>query len=127
VASTVTSGIEVPAGLSVQQLVLSAYSSSLDATGTGKTPAQTALAALQTQTARGAVVLLEEHVDGWRQLWENRIEVEGDVYLASAVNASLYFILSSIREDWPHGLSPGGLASGGYHGHTCVSPCLQPF
>eukprot|EP00943_MAST-04B_sp_MAST-4B-sp1_P003954 g3954.t1 len=38
--------------------------------------------------------------------------------LAQVINASLYYILSSAREDYPWGLSPGGLASQGYNGHT---------
>jgi hypothetical protein len=46
------------------------------------------------------------------------LEVEGDLWLAQALNASLYFIRSSIRADWAHGLSPGGLASTDYGGHT---------
>jgi len=46
------------------------------------------------------------------------LEVTGNLHLAQAANASLYFIRSSIRPDWPYGLSPGGLASNSYHGHT---------
>ena len=38
--------------------------------------------------------------------------------LSRAVNSSLYYILSAIRQDWPWGLSPGGLASNGYNGHS---------
>lgn len=38
--------------------------------------------------------------------------------LQKSLNASLYAIRSSIRADWPYGLSPGGLASNGYSGHT---------
>jgi hypothetical protein len=30
------------------------------------------------------------------------------------VNSSLYYILSSVREDWPWSLSPGSLSSNGY-------------
>ncbi len=30
----------------------------------------------------------------------------------------MYYIISSIRPDWPWSLSPGGLASNGYNGHT---------
>ena len=49
---------------------------------------------------------------------QGHIEVVGNLDLAQAVNASLYFIRSSIRPDWPLGLSPGGLASNSYNGHT---------
>eukprot|EP01065_Artemidia_motanka_P002399 TRINITY_DN11142_c0_g1_i1.p1 TRINITY_DN11142_c0_g1~~TRINITY_DN11142_c0_g1_i1.p1 ORF type:complete len:463 (+),score=98.55 TRINITY_DN11142_c0_g1_i1:870-2258(+) len=62
---------------------------------------------------------MEEHTAAWGALWdEGSISVAGDDDLAQTVNASLYYILSSTRTDWPYGLSPGGLASAGYHGHT---------
>ena len=38
--------------------------------------------------------------------------------LVQTVVSSLYYLLSSVRADWPHSLSPGGLASqgGGFGG-----------
>lgn len=95
-------------------LLISALSSSLDSAH----PLQTAQRALTSATTFGAEKLLAEHVAAWSELWESGLEVESDDELARAINGSQYFILSSIREDWPYGLSPGGLASGGYHGHT---------
>ena len=29
-----------------------------------------------------------------------------------------YYLLASVRADWPQGLSPGGLATDGYNGHS---------
>jgi hypothetical protein len=57
-----------------------------------------------------------QHESAWNARIEagGGLEVEGDLWLAQSLNASLYFIRSSIRADWPHGLSPGGLASNGY-------------
>ena len=37
------------------------------------------------------------------------VVTEGDLALARAANAGLYFIRTSIRPDWDYGLSPGGL------------------
>ena len=63
--------------------------------------------------------LLDAHVAGWAKRWEmGSLEVAGDLFFAQALNASLYAIRASIREDWPYGLSPGGLASNAYEGHT---------
>jgi trehalose/maltose hydrolase-like predicted phosphorylase len=45
-------------------------------------------------------------------------EIGGDLALSQVVNASLYYILSSIRSDWDFSLSPGGLASNSYNGHV---------
>jgi trehalose/maltose hydrolase-like predicted phosphorylase len=77
-----------------------------------------ALAALH----RGLVAstqLLAAHEAAWAaRSAAGGVEVAGDLQLAQALNASLYFIRSSIRADYPHGLSPGGLASDGYGGHT---------
>jgi trehalose/maltose hydrolase-like predicted phosphorylase len=63
--------------------------------------------------------LLSDHVAAWASRWEQgSLEVAGDLHLAQALNSSLYAIRSSIRADWPYGLSPGGLASNAYEGHT---------
>jgi len=46
------------------------------------------------------------------------------------VNTSLYYLLSSVRHDVVHSLSPGGLASNGYNGHTfwdCETWMYPPF
>eukprot|EP00927_Polykrikos_kofoidii_P025717 TRINITY_DN23056_c0_g1_i2.p1 TRINITY_DN23056_c0_g1~~TRINITY_DN23056_c0_g1_i2.p1 ORF type:complete len:881 (+),score=121.14 TRINITY_DN23056_c0_g1_i2:76-2718(+) len=62
--------------------------------------------------------LYSEHTAAWSKLWESGFEVAGRMDVARAVNSSLYFLLSSIREDAVYSLSPGGLASNGYNGHT---------
>jgi hypothetical protein len=61
--------------------------------------------------------LYTAHVDGWAKLWESGIEIEGRPDVAIAVNASLYAILSSTRDDWAYGLAPGGLTNY-YNGHS---------
>ncbi len=62
--------------------------------------------------------LLKEHIAAWAQLWSSGIELEGNRPDASiAANASLYAILSSVRDDWEYGLAPGGLTNY-YSGHS---------
>lgn len=62
--------------------------------------------------------LLKEHIAAWAQLWSSGIELEGGrPDAAIAVNASLYAILSSVRDDWEYGLAPGGLTNY-YSGHS---------
>ena len=65
---------------------------------------------------------LDLHVKAWSELWEDGgIELTGNATLAAVVNASTYDIVSSLREDWNWSTSPGGLATGGYSGHSlCV-------
>ena len=62
------------------------------------------------------------------------ITIEDDVFLAQTVFTSFYYILSSVRDDWEHGLSPGSLAMGyEYMGHsfwdqeTWMYPALLMF
>jgi len=62
--------------------------------------------------------LLNQHIAAWNGIWASGIEVGGKLGLAQVINSSIYYILSSVREDWPRSLSPGGLASNGYNGHT---------
>lgn len=59
------------------------------------------------------------HVESWDTLWASGIEVVSDTRsdVAVAVNASLFAILSSVREDWAYGLAPGGLTNY-YNGHS---------
>ncbi|KYQ91148.1 acid trehalase-like protein 1 [Tieghemostelium lacteum] len=62
--------------------------------------------------------LEKSHRDAWKKIWDSRIEVGGNLDLAQVVNSSLYYIVSSVRDDWPWSLSPGSLSSNGYHGHV---------
>jgi len=82
----------------------------------GIAPQELAAAAVSTLAAARVVggQLLAEHESGWQQIWQSGIEVSGNVTVAAAVNASQYYIYSAMREDWPHGLSPGGLATDSY-------------
>ena len=66
--------------------------------------------------------LWSSHVQKWAtSLWTSGIELTPAapqyVGLPAAVNMSVFSILSSVREDWPYGLSPGGLTPG-YNGHS---------
>ena len=72
--------------------------------------------------------LRRSHDQAWNDLRRSRIEVgvasgspnattQG---VAAAINSSYFYLLSSIRQDWPGswGTSPGGLANSAYEGHT---------
>jgi trehalose/maltose hydrolase-like predicted phosphorylase len=64
--------------------------------------------ALHSTAITNAESLLAMHTAAWAARWDNgRIEVAGDLSLAQAVNASLYFLRASVRDDWPYGTSPG--------------------
>ena len=79
---------------------------------------------------RSAAGLYHSHAAAWKLRldegtlvvgWDDQLVDEGNeeaLFLAGSLNASLYAIRSAIRHDWPFGLSPGGLASNAYNGHT---------
>jgi|EP01049_Picozoa_sp_SAG25_P001587 hypothetical protein len=80
--------------------------------------ASAATTTLAAATALSSTALLREHTDGWAFIHRSGIEIAGNSTVARAVNASLYYIHSAIRADWPHGLSPGGLAIDSYDGRS---------
>ncbi|CAF4371306.1 unnamed protein product [Rotaria socialis] len=107
--------------------------------------------------------LFNEHVQAWKNLWRSGIDIqpmddqpfvipkivldtdnngENDTVItifsrsldiAQHVNSSMYYLLSSSRDDWPYGISPGGLASQSYSGlmffdmDWYMMPALLPF
>ncbi|CAF1386310.1 unnamed protein product [Adineta steineri] len=103
--------------------------------------------------------LFIEHVHAWQNLWKSGIDIEpiedqsfasSRIFLdtnndtiittfsraldiAQHINSSLYYLLTSSRDDWPYGISPGGLASQSYSGVIFMDmdwymmPALLPF
>jgi trehalose/maltose hydrolase-like predicted phosphorylase len=61
--------------------------------------------------------LLAANDAAWAKLWASRIDVLGDRTLASDVNASEFYLLSSTRDGVDWSVSPAGLSSNGYDGH----------
>ncbi len=82
--------------------------------GLGSTPAVVAAAAIATWTryaSQTSDALLASHVAAMSQLWlSGGVELTGNATFAASVNASLYDIVSSLREDWNWSTSPGGIA-----------------
>jgi trehalose/maltose hydrolase-like predicted phosphorylase len=67
--------------------------------------------------AAGLPALQAENDAAWAQLWQGRIDVQGDPTVASDVNASEFYLWSSTRADQDWSVSPAGLSSNGYDGH----------
>ena len=112
---------KIPSSLTLQALdsgnvitFISAYATSLDATEVSQSCRE------RYRTAKSIAQkgqLYDGHVAAWAKLWTSGIEVSGRPDVAKAVNASMFAILSSVREDWPYGLAPGGLTNY-YNGHS---------
>jgi trehalose/maltose hydrolase-like predicted phosphorylase len=106
--------LAVAAGEAKTFYFISAVATSLDSLDPKEAAERAATAALQAPGGLRAA-----HEAAWKARWDQgRVEVRGNLGLAQAVNSSWYYLLSSVRADWPLGMSPGGLASNGYSGHT---------
>eukprot|EP01126_Amoeba_proteus_P038187 TRINITY_DN3972_c0_g1_i6.p1 TRINITY_DN3972_c0_g1~~TRINITY_DN3972_c0_g1_i6.p1 ORF type:complete len:488 (+),score=70.62 TRINITY_DN3972_c0_g1_i6:811-2274(+) len=96
-------------------------------------PTTTAIASLLVARTITPEQLFQSHADLWKNLSDPGVHVTGNLELSQAINSSNYYILSSVRDDWHWSLSPGGLASNGYNGHTfwdCETwmfPSILPF
>eukprot|EP01116_Phalansterium_solitarium_P016178 TRINITY_DN3701_c0_g1_i1.p1 TRINITY_DN3701_c0_g1~~TRINITY_DN3701_c0_g1_i1.p1 ORF type:complete len:702 (-),score=253.28 TRINITY_DN3701_c0_g1_i1:809-2914(-) len=127
VTSNIPASIALPNGTTTYYF-LTTFRTSLDS----QDPVSDAVADYENAAAQ-QTQLLDAHIAAWLQVWSARMEVTGDLALAQAINSSLYYILSSVRPDWPYSLSPGGLASNGYNGHsfwdceTWMYPTLMVF
>ena len=77
--------------------------------------------AAQNQAKRAAAMgfdaLMAANNAAWAAIWAGRIDVLGDPGLASDVNASEFYLWSSIRDGVDWSISPSGLSSNGYNGH----------
>ena len=77
--------------------------------------------------------ILSAHIAGWDEIWQSGIEISGNDTVAASVNASLYYILSSVNSLAPWSISPGGLPKNSYNGHvfwdceTWMLPAIVPF
>eukprot|EP00911_Craspedida_sp_UC1_P000197 UC1_evm2s153 len=59
--------------------------------------------------------LYQSHYAAWSTLWASGIEIEGRDDAAATINSSLYYLLSSLRQDRVNSLSPGGLSFSNTH------------
>ncbi len=80
-------------------------------------PLATARSDAAAAAATGYRGLQRENEDAWAALWAGRIDVLGDDTLATEVNASEFYLWSSIRDQLAWSVSPAGLSSNGYDGH----------
>eukprot|EP01122_Echinamoeba_exundans_P016203 TRINITY_DN813_c0_g1_i5.p1 TRINITY_DN813_c0_g1~~TRINITY_DN813_c0_g1_i5.p1 ORF type:complete len:666 (+),score=37.76 TRINITY_DN813_c0_g1_i5:1105-3102(+) len=107
-----TGSITVTTGANISRLLF--ISTSLDSPD----PASDAVAGLSAAALIPSEELLGEHKDAWTRLWSHGIEVSGSLQLSQIINSSLYYLLSSSRNDFPWSLSPGSLSSNSYNGHV---------
>ncbi len=80
-------------------------------------PTSAAQAQATAAAASGWNSLLSANDAAWAAMWKGRIDVLGNRTLATAVNASEFYLWSSTRAGVDWSVSPAGLSSNGYDGH----------
>ena len=80
-------------------------------------PIETAQHEASAAAIDGYDALLKASTAAWAAIWADRIDVLGDPALATAVNASEFYLWSSVRDGVDWSISPAGLSSNGYNGH----------
>jgi trehalose/maltose hydrolase-like predicted phosphorylase len=101
-----------------QRALVAAFATSLEPSLSGQqTTIETAKARYDAVSQQTIAELSSSHALGWASLWESDLQIGGNVSATASLRSSLYYILSSVRDDWAYGSSPGGLPSTSYHGH----------
>lgn len=62
--------------------------------------------------------LQSNHVKAWKELWQNDVQVEGDLQIQKDIRSALYHMYSFARAGTSYSLSPMGLSGLGYNGHV---------
>eukprot|EP00392_Amoebophrya_sp_AT5.2_P006100 g6110.t1 len=95
----------------LRQIATSAVDDALALGGRGKGNGESLLLTAQK--------LYREHAEAWAAFYEGGVEIAGeDPVLEKIAMFSLYFLLSSFREDVSWSCAVGGLSTNGYNGHV---------
>ncbi len=108
-------------------MFLAVVRTTLESRVTNSTAMEIAAAELARHASSTAAALDASHRRAWADaygLLQNDgssgsgggIELAGNPKLSAYVNSSLYYLLCSVREDWPKGVSEGGIGSEAYRG-----------
>lgn len=62
--------------------------------------------------------LLNRHHEAWNNLWQSRIEIDGDDSVQQQINSMIYHLYAFNREGSKLSSSPMGLSGLGYNGHV---------
>ena len=111
-------------GPAVDHLFLAVVRSTLEADVNASNAMAMARAELKSHEAAGADKLERTNAMAWGDVYGTRttaskggsIHLEGNPQLAAYINSSLYYLLCSVRDDWPAGISEGGIGSEAYRG-----------
>eukprot|EP00759_Apiculatamorpha_spiralis_P053905 PhF_6_TR657/c0_g1_i1/m.956/K22078/PGGHG, ATHL1; protein-glucosylgalactosylhydroxylysine glucosidase len=119
-ASVPPSSVQVPGNSIARLMVVTARCLSLESDKhTGGDVLKCAQSRVAEAVAMGLDKLHARHGSAWKDLWTHNMHVEGDAQLETVIGASMYALLSALRDEaWPFSTSPGGLVTSGYNGHT---------
>lgn len=116
---------------SAPQMYLAVARTTLEPGVTNSTAMGLAKTELIQHVSSGAAALEASHRRAWADAYGlvhgngtgGGIEMTGNPQFSARINSSLYYLLCSVREDWPKGISEGGIGSEAYRGELCC--CCQ--
>ncbi len=92
--------------------LVAAFATTLEPDISSKTHAIQSAKMRYEQAAQQSISeLTTSHASGWARLWQSDLQIGGNVTATASLRSSAYYILSSVRDDWAFGSSPGGLPS----------------
>ena len=95
-----------------EHVLVAAFATNLEPDIASKTLAiRSAKARYDTAAEQSMSELTTGHATGWAKLWQSDLQIGGNVSATASLRSSAYYILSSVRDDWAYGSSPGGLPS----------------
>jgi hypothetical protein len=117
VADTLPSTIELTTA-SPSVTLVSAFATSLEPGLSADSIETTARQRWQAAHSVQPPMIAKQHAAAWAKLWQADMAIGGNATATAALRSSMYYILSSVRDDWAYGSSPGGLPSTSYDGHV---------
>jgi hypothetical protein len=102
---------------------LAAFATNLEPGVTAATAVAVAKQRWAQASAQSISQLATSHRAAWARLWVPKLDIGGNATMTAALRSSMYYVLSSVRDDWAFGSSPGGLSSTSYSGtRTMIGP-----
>lgn len=81
-------------------------------------PQQQALREIKLFLWEGFASVRDKNKAAWKDIWESRVEIDGDSIMQETADASLFYMMSTVHPSAPVSIGPFGLSSDGYYGHA---------
>jgi trehalose/maltose hydrolase-like predicted phosphorylase len=115
---TATFPVQAEQPIQITKFVGIASSVDTDRKLSAATPQEAAATTAARAASNGYQSTLARNNQEWAGLWQSSISIPGDTAMTRQINASMFYLLTSMRPGVTWSASPGGLSSDGYNGHV---------